>query len=121
MGHCVPKTKMRFRQHVTETMATPDPPHPLDLHVDFSAAHCHLSFESSGLLRISVVLSFLWPGQSDPVFTKPYLGSLGQSLLLWASQARTLGSLVRRPSHEEPKRGTLLPFPGLQFGVGPSD
>lgn len=52
----------------------------LDLHVAFLSVCCGFSFFSSGLLRISVVLlSPLWLGQSDPVFTRPYFGSLGQS------------------------------------------
>lgn len=60
-----------------------------------------LSFLSSGLLRISVVVLLpLWLGQSDPVFTRPYLGSLGQSVLIWDSRVRTLGKLVHRPFHE---------------------
>lgn len=92
----------------------------LDLHADFFPVHCHLPFLSSGLWRSVVAPSPLRLGQSDPVFTRPYLGSWGQSLLIWDSQARILDSLVHQPPQES-LSGSPLPSPMLSFGGGPSD
>lgn len=115
----VQKTKIRFRQRVTETMVTQDSSPLLSMLIFFQFTVIFL-FYPLVFGEFAVALSSLWLGQSDPVFTRPYLGSLGHSLLIWDSQARTLGSLV----HQPPRRslsGGPLPSPMLSFRVGPSD